>query len=278
MIWDYRRVRQPLVFPCHSCPEEDWVPALLCRLQEMKRHKERLFPAAPDWWHSGDTGWGQVVLLFGCEEWLLAGGSTPGRQAEDCILDRPRALSVHSHALWTLQRSSDIWEVNGDLMRPHKSCLVYLDNVIVIGFTFQEHLLNLQKVFQQSWEAHLKFDLEKWQLFENEVWYLKGIVSTEGLITNPKKLRAVQEWPISKNKHEIRYFLGLCFYYRWFISGFANIAKRLTKLSEEKQGFHWTRRSGGHLSIAKGALCTAPVLAYPQPRERFVVSTGTSNI
>jgi hypothetical protein len=31
----------------------------------------------------------------------------------------------------------------------HDSCLVYLDDVIIIGLTFQEHLLNLQKVFNQ---------------------------------------------------------------------------------------------------------------------------------
>jgi hypothetical protein len=30
----------------------------------------------------------------------------------------------------------------------YDSCLVYLDDVIVIGRTFQEHLLNMLKVFQ----------------------------------------------------------------------------------------------------------------------------------
>jgi hypothetical protein len=43
-----------------------------------------------------------------------------------------------------------------------------------------------------------------------------------------------------KNKHEIRSFVGLCMYYRRFISGFANIAKPLAKLSKEKQAVQWT--------------------------------------
>jgi hypothetical protein len=30
----------------------------------------------------------------------------------------------------------------------YESCLVYLDDVIVIGHMFQEHLLNLRKEFQ----------------------------------------------------------------------------------------------------------------------------------
>jgi hypothetical protein len=40
----------------------------------------------------------------------------------------------------------------------YESCLVYLDDVIVIGCTFQEHLLNLWKVFQQFQEARLKLN------------------------------------------------------------------------------------------------------------------------
>jgi hypothetical protein len=41
-------------------------------------------------------------------------------------------------------------------------------NVIVIGCTFQEHLLNLQKVFPQFQEARLKINPEKCQLFQKK--------------------------------------------------------------------------------------------------------------
>jgi hypothetical protein len=37
----------------------------------------------------------------------------------------------------------------------YESCLGYLDDVIVTGRTFQEHLLNLRKVFQRFREARL---------------------------------------------------------------------------------------------------------------------------
>jgi hypothetical protein len=59
-------------------------------------------------------------------------------------------------------------------------------------------------------------------------------VSPEWITSDPKKLKAVQEILTLKNKHEIRSFLGLCTYYIRFISGFANIAKMLTKLMEKK--------------------------------------------
>jgi hypothetical protein len=96
-------------------------------------------------------------------------------------------------------------------------------------------------------------------------------VSSEGITTDPEKLRTLQEWAIPRNKHEIRSFLGLCTYYRRFIFGFARIAKLLTKLTEEKQSFRRTSGVEVAFQTLKEALCTAPVLVHPQPGERFVI-------
>jgi hypothetical protein len=107
----------------------------------------------------------------------------------------------------------------------YDSCLVYLDDVIMIGSTFVEHILNLWKVFEWFREVHLKCNPGKCQLLQKEVKYLGHIVSPEGISTDSKKLKAVREWPTPKDKHDIRSFLGLSTYYMRFISGFANIAK-----------------------------------------------------
>jgi hypothetical protein len=64
---------------------------------------------------------------------------------------------------------------------------VYLDDVIVIGRTFQEHLRNLQEVFKWYREARLKLNPEKCQLFHKEVRYLRHMVSPEGITTHPEK-------------------------------------------------------------------------------------------
>jgi hypothetical protein len=52
-----------------------------------------------------------------------------------------------------------------------ESCLVYLDDVIVIGSTFEEHLLNLRKVFERFRDARLKLNPEKCHLLQREVKY-----------------------------------------------------------------------------------------------------------
>jgi hypothetical protein len=69
--------------------------------------------------------------------------------------------------------------------------------------------------------------------------------------------------------------LGLCTYYRRFIHGFADIAKPLTRLTEEKRTFEWSLEAEAACRQLKEALCTAPVLGYPG--EKFIVDTDASN-
>jgi hypothetical protein len=160
----------------------------------------------------------------------------------------------------------------------YDSCLLYLDDVIVIGLTFPEHLRNLKKVSERLREARLKLNPDKCHLLQKEVRYLGHILSPDGISTDPEKLKAMQEWATPKNKHEIRSFLGLCTYYRRFISGFTDIAKPLTKLMEEKQTSQWTPEVEAAFQTLKGTFCAAPILAYPQLGEKLIVDTDASNV
>ena len=57
------------------------------------------------------------------------------------------------------------------------SCLVYLDDILVVGQTFQEHLLNLNKVFSRLRDAGLRLKPSKCQFVKTQVLrarYLKG--------------------------------------------------------------------------------------------------------
>jgi hypothetical protein len=47
---------------------------------------------------------------------------------------------------------------------------------------------------------------------------------------------------------------------------------------KENQGFQWTPEVEADFQSLTEALCTAPILPYPQPRESFVHDKDTSNI
>ena len=69
--------------------------------------------------------------------------------------------------------------------------------------------------------------------------FLGHIVSAEGIIVDPAKIEAIMSWKLPRNVTEVRSFLGLVGYYRWFVKGFSVIASSLTKLLQKWVKFEW---------------------------------------
>ncbi|UYV77866.1 K02A2.6-like [Cordylochernes scorpioides] len=158
-----------------------------------------------------------------------------------------------------------------------ETCMVYLDDIIVLGKNFEEHLSNIEKVFKRLEAANLKLSPKKCKLFKKEVAYLGHIISAEGVQTDPEKTETVRMWPTPKDLTQLRSFLGLCTYYRRFIPGFSNIARPLHRLTESGRPFVWTPDCQRAMEKLKEMLVAAPILAYPRPGDSFILDTDASN-
>lgn len=174
----------------------------------------------------------------------------------------------------TFQRLMDL--VLADLQ--WTTCLVYLDDIIVFGKTFQEHLGRLEQVFRKLHGANLKVKPSKCNLFAKQVSYLGHIISANGVKADPSKVEAVRGWPVPRNQTEVRSFLGLASYYRRFIKSFAEIARPLHQLTEKGRKFHWGDDCQRAFLTLKSCLTSAPVLAYPDPLKQFILDTDASDV
>ena len=67
-------------------------------------------------------------------------------------------------------------------------CVVYLDDILVVGRTVEEHLDNLKKVFERLREAGLRLKPKKCSFLRKEVEYLGHVVSANGVRPDPQKL------------------------------------------------------------------------------------------
>jgi hypothetical protein len=160
---------------------------------------------------------------------------------------------------------------------PWTVCLIYLDDVIVHARTLANQFSNLRTVFQRLREAGLKLNPKKCHLFQRTVRYLGHIVSGSGIAVDPGKTDAVSKWPESKNKTEVKSFLGLCTYYRRFVPHFADVARPLHRLTEENCEFAWTEECQRSFEKLKQLLTSTPILAYPNLDGEFCLDTDASD-
>ena len=156
-------------------------------------------------------------------------------------------------------------------------CLVYIDDVIVVGRTFDEHLCNLREVFERVRGAGLKLKPSKCAFLQERVFYLGHEVSRKGVATDPTKINQVAHWPVPQSTKDEQKFLGLASYYRRFVRNFASIAKPLHQLTEKTATFEWTVECQEAFAELRHKLCTAPVLAFPDFTKPFILDTDASN-
>ena len=70
-----------------------------------------------------------------------------------------------------------------------EACLVFLDDLIVMSSTFEQHLDRLQAVFNRLRFANLKLKPSKCRLFQKEVKFLGSVVSGDGIEPDRRKLQ-----------------------------------------------------------------------------------------
>jgi len=67
-----------------------------------------------------------------------------------------------------------------------------------------------------------------------------GVVMGQGKIEmEEEKVEGVLNWLVPKTVRDVRKFLGLANYYRWFIKNFAALAKPLNMLTRKDEKWKW---------------------------------------
>jgi hypothetical protein len=157
-----------------------------------------------------------------------------------------------------------------------KTCLVYLDDVIVFGATEVEMLARLDEIFTRLEQANLKLKPEKCRLFAQEVEYLEHRVSAARIAVCPDKVSAMMDWPEPASVKSVMSFLGTAGYHRRYVAGFADIAAPLHRLTAKRATWQWTELEQFAFERLKHALATAPVLPFPVKGAPYLLDTDAS--
>jgi len=158
-----------------------------------------------------------------------------------------------------------------------KGVLVYLDDVLVHGKTFEMVFERLTEVFRRLARANLTLRLDKCNLFVRRVKYL-GYIVEEGLLRpNVAKVEALKKAVCPKNVRGVRSLLGLLGFYRQFIHHFSSKAEPLTRLLKKGVPFVWeAEQEAAMKSLIEGL--ADRVLANPGVEEKLKLETDASDI
>jgi hypothetical protein len=97
------------------------------------------------------------------------------------------------------------------------------------------------------------------------------VVSLEGIVVDPGKVKEVLEWNPPTTVFEVRCFVGLASYYRRFIPNFSKITKPITKLLKKGNKYLCSEACDEAFKHLKNLLTTSLVLAQPDTTKSFDV-------
>lgn len=145
----------------------------------------------------------------------------------------------------------------------------YLDDIITVGTTWEDHLYNLDRLFQRLSEAKLTINLKKSSFGQATVSYLGHIVG--GGVVRPKTLNvnSILNYPVPTTKKSLKRFLGMVSYYRKFCRNFASVAAPLHHLTSSKERYVWDDKCQLAFENLKCFLSNKPVLKSPDFNKMF---------
>lgn len=148
--------------------------------------------------------------------------------------------------------------------------LIFIDDILVYSRNIEEHKKHLHIVLKTLREHQLYEKYNKCEFFKQHIQYLGHVITKYGITVDWEKIKAIMEWPIPKNVVDIRSFMGLDHYYRWFIKGFSKVAYSIICLQKKGRTFKWIVECQNSLDQLKHLL-TTNFLRIVDPSKEFTL-------
>lgn len=159
----------------------------------------------------------------------------------------------------------------------NKICVVYLDDILIFSSSLEEHVININKIFNALRKANLKIQIDKCNFFYKETEYLGHVLTPNGMKPNPNKLETIKNLKLPESSKQIKSFLGVTGYYRKFVKDYAKVAKPMTNYL--KKGKQINKSDPLYISSfeeLKSLLTSHPILKYPDFNKPFKINTDAS--
>ena len=101
--------------------------------------------------------------------------------------------------------------------------VVYLDNILIYLKDKSKYVKYVKQVLERlrAWGLYAK--LSKYSFYTKLVKFLSYLITPEGIVIDPIRVKAIKEQPKPKSYKDIQVFLGFTNFYRQFIQNYSDI-------------------------------------------------------
>ena len=160
--------------------------------------------------------------------------------------------------------------------------LIYIDDFLYFSEKVEQHLDIMAKVFVRLLKHGIYLHPQKCVWGVSQLNYLGLLISEKKVSVSAKKIAALKEYEVTKNRADVRRFLGFAQYLAMFIPHFATGTAPVQCLLQgnevKRKKFVWSGSCQQSFDNTIEAICTAPGLRIASTEGAYVVETDASGI
>ena len=154
----------------------------------------------------------------------------------------------------------------------------YLDDLLVVSETWEEHIKKLYNLFSRLDGAGLTINLKKCAFGCTTVTYLGHEVGQGHTKPRAAMVEAILKFPPPSTRKALMRFLGMAGFYRRYCQNFSSVVAPLTDMLSPKQNFGWTTECQQAFEKIKLLLSVAPVLRPPNYDQPFEIRVDACDV
>ncbi|KAJ9529314.1 hypothetical protein QJQ45_007998 [Haematococcus lacustris] len=162
----------------------------------------------------------------------------------------------------------------------NQCALVYLDDILVMSKSVDEHLKHLRKVFDLLRLNKLYAKQSKCEFMRTTLKFLGHVIFAGAIAVDPEKIKSISSWPVPQSLQQLQSFLGAANFVRKFVHNFSVLAAPLTDLcGKAGDSFLWHNWPADELKAfasLKAAVAQVPMLRLPDHTQPFQVYCDAS--
>jgi hypothetical protein len=177
-----------------------------------------------------------------------------------------------------LKISSDVFQQRLDsVIQNIDNVTGIADDCLAFGDTIISHDIALLKLLHSARLNGIKFNPDKMQFRTQECHFFGEILTSQGMVCDPKKVQAIKAMTPPEDKLTLSSFLGLVNYMKRYSSVLSELCKPLRQLLKEDSVWSWQSNQQLAFEQIKDILTNTPILTYySKDAKSHIIQTDAS--